>query len=169
MSGTPHDVPGAAECMACHGGRRDFTLGFSATQLDVATREELFEAGVLSAPVPGEVSLEPAAQRGLGTLHGNCSHCHNPTRGDQPRATDCYDPGSRNPPDFSLPHDLDDASEAPAVRTAGEQLGSPDDSKVLDRMSTRERDDDLPPMPPLGTERVDEEGLAAVRAFLAAR
>jgi hypothetical protein len=33
-------------------------------------------------------------------------------------------------------------------------------------MSTRKRDDDRPAMPPLGTERVDEEGVASVRAFI---
>lgn len=50
VSGTPHDLPSAAECQACHGGRRDFTLGFSATQIARETRAELFETGVLAQP-----------------------------------------------------------------------------------------------------------------------
>ncbi len=166
IGGTPHDVPAATECAACHGGRGDFTLGFSAVQLDVETRATLFEDGVLSDPVENALELDPTAADGLGYLHGNCSHCHNATRDQQPQATDCYAPGERNDFDLSLPHDLDEAAQAPAVRTARAQLGSPRDSKVLDRMSTRVQDDDRPAMPPLGTELVDAEGLAAVRALI---
>ena len=169
VSGTPHDVPSAAACMACHGGRGDFTLGFSATQLDEQTRSALFDAGVLSSPTEGELDLDPTQEAGLGYLHGNCSHCHNPSRADGPQATACYAPGARIQFDLTLPHDLDDSREAPALATAGEQLGAPDDSKVLHRISTREWDEDRPPMPPLGSERVDREGLAAVRAFIETR
>ena len=166
VAGTPHDVPGAAECQACHGGRGDFTLGFSATQLDVETRRALFDAGVLSHPVEGELELDSTEAAGLGTLHGNCSHCHNPTRHQQPQATDCYAPSSHIDFDLSLPHDLEDVEDAPALRTAMEPLGEPNDSKVIRRMSTREWDNDRPPMPPLGTELIDEEGVATVRALL---
>jgi len=166
VAGTPHDVPGAAECQACHGGRGDFTLGFSATQLDPETRRALFDAGVLSDRVEDDLELDPTAESGLGVLHGNCSHCHNPHRDDQPQATDCYAPGDRVDFDLSLPHDLDDLTEAPALRTGSEVLGETGDSKVIERMTTRAWDDDRPPMPPLGTELVDEEGVAAVRAFI---
>lgn len=168
VAGTPHDVPGAAECGSCHGGRGDFTLGFSAVQLDPATLDALFDSGVLSAPVASGLDLDPTSQAGLGYLHGNCSHCHNPTRDDQPEATDCYAPGPRNAFDFTLPHDLQDVADAPALVTALEQLGDATDSKVLDRMSRRAWDDDRPPMPPLGTEVVDDVGLGAVTAFLEA-
>ena len=34
--GTAHDVPDAASCVACHGGRQSFVLGFSAVQLSGA-------------------------------------------------------------------------------------------------------------------------------------
>lgn len=166
VSGTTHDVPGAAECGACHGGRGDFTLGFSATQLDDEVRTTLFEQGVLSDPVESGPDLDATTRAGLGYLHGNCSHCHNPTRADQPQATDCYEPDPHIDFDLTLPHDLDDRGDAPALQTAGEQLGEPDDSKVLDRMSTRVWDDERPPMPPLGTELVDDEGLEAMQAFL---
>ena len=166
VAGTPHDVPGAAECQACHGGRGDFTLGFSAAQLDLETRRALFDSGMLSHPVEGELGLDFTQEAGLGVLHGNCSHCHNPARDAQPQSTDCYEPGSRNDFDLSLPHDLDRVDDAPAVRTAARQLGEPGDSKVLRRMSTREWDDERPPMPPLGTELVDEDGVASVRAFI---
>lgn len=166
VGGTRHDVPSAAECAACHGGRGDFTLGFSATQLDVDTRAILFEDGVLSDPVDSVLDLEPQAAEGLGYLHGNCSHCHNPTRDQQPQSTDCYAPGAHHDFDLTLPPDLQTTDAAPAVRTAREQLRRPRDSQILDRMSTRETNDDRPAMPPLGTERVDAEGVAAVRALI---
>lgn len=166
VSGTAHDVPGVAECLACHGGRGDFTLGFSATQLDADTRATLYDAGVLSDPVDSELDLDETEATGLGYLHGNCSHCHNPDRDRQPQAPDCYAPGSHDAFDFTLPHDLSEADDAPAVRTGAKQLGSPGDSKVLNRMSTRVLDDERPSMPPLGTELVDDDGVEAVRAFL---
>jgi len=164
VAGTPHDVPGAAECQACHGGRRNFTLGFSATQLDLETRLSLYDAGVLSAPVEAELELEAVALKGLGILHGNCSHCHNEERNQEAQATDCYSL-ERNF-DLTLPPDLDAVENAPALKTASEQLGDAERSKVLDRMSRRDADDNRPAMPPLGTELVDEEGVAAVRAFI---
>lgn len=164
-AGTPHDVPGAAECLACHGGRGSFTLGFSATQLDPDTRAELFETGVLSDPVDARLALHAVQLEGLGTLHGNCSHCHNADRDDQPQATDCY--RLEDNFDLTLPADLGDAAAAPAVQTARWLLGSTDDSEVLDRISTRNQAERDPSMPPLGTEEVDHAGVAAVRAFIA--
>lgn len=169
VAGTPHDVPGAAECHACHGGRNNFTLGFSPSQLDVETRAVLFSEGVLSHPVQGDLEqLEPAVREGLGVLHGNCSHCHNAQRNEQPQATECYAPRERNAFDFTLPHDLRQVDDAPAVLTALDVLGTPHDSKVLDRMSHREADEQWPAMPPLGTEVVDDEGVEAVEELLGA-
>ena len=164
VAGTPHDVPGAAECQACHGGRRNFTLGFSATQLEPELRAALFDAGVLSDPVEAELELEPEAREALGVLHGNCSHCHNADRNDQAQATDCYTL-ERNF-DLSLPAGLTAVEDAPALQTASEQLGDATRSKVVDRMSRRDADEDRPSMPPLGTELVDEQGVEAVRAFV---
>lgn len=163
-AGTAHDVPGAAECQACHGGRRNFTLGFSATQLDVKTRVELFEADFLSEPVEAEIQLDATTTAGLGYLHGNCSHCHNNERDQQPQATDCYSLYENF--DFTLTADINAEENAPAVRTARELLGNADDSKVLNRMSRRNQNDEWPSMPPLGTELVHDEGVTAVRAFI---
>lgn len=166
--GTSHDVPAATECAACHGGRGDFTLGFSATQLDVDTRIALYADGLLSDPVEGDLQLDAVEATGLGHLHGNCSHCHNPARDQQPQSTDCYSPGDEADFDLSLPFDLQAASDAPAVRTARRELGNARDSQILGRMSTRVQDDERPSMPPLGTEVVDDEGVAAVRALIEA-
>lgn len=164
VSGTPHDVPGAAECQACHGGRGDFTLGFSATQIDADTRADLYADGVLSDPVEAELDLPDKAAEGLGTLHGNCSHCHNATRDEQPQATECYSIWENF--DLTLPHDLSKVSRAPAMTTAEEHLWDGDESEILERMSERNTDLEQPSMPPLGTEMLDEAGIAKVRAFV---
>ena len=171
VADTPHDVPSAAECLACHAGRGNFTLGFSATQLRPQTRADLHDAGVLSDAVAGEIDLPPTALAGLGVLHGNCSHCHNPQRDEQPQATTCFAPNAAEdddePVDFTLPHGLASVDDAPVLQTARWLLNGGADSEVLERMSERNRDAFNPSMPPLGTEIVDPDGLAAVEAFLA--
>lgn len=171
-SGTDHDIPSAGECLACHGGRENFTLGFSATQLDVDSRMRLYADGVLSQPVETTTAVSQTFNDGLGVLHGNCSHCHNSNRSALSLATVCYDPSANedddDPLDFSLPSDLQSIEDAPALRTGRWQLGGPHDSEVLNRMSTRNLSSRNPSMPPLGTEVVDDEGLAAVEAFIMA-
>lgn len=171
VKGTTHDVPSAVQCLACHGGRGNFSLGFSATQLSLEARGGLFDAGALSQPVTTEPQLGTTARAGLGALHGNCAHCHNSSRDQQPQATICYAPAVEDddaPVDFTLPPGLASAEDAPAVLTARWELGDPDDSDLLDRISTRNTSlaDDAS-MPPLGTELVDEGLVSALQAFIA--
>jgi hypothetical protein len=66
--GTNHDVPAAAQCVACHGGRASHLLGISTIQLE-------------------DHPIEPA----VGYLYANCSHCHNQRRPARHGAR-CYDP-----------------------------------------------------------------------------
>lgn len=169
--GTPHDVPAAGACMGCHGGTASRVLGFSAVQLAESPGEvdldEVIARGMLSDPpsrpiaVPGDATARAA----LGWLHANCSHCHNerrPSRG----AARCYDP--QRDFDFTLrTSDLASVEETAAYRTAvGDVIspGNPDRSEVVRRASRR--DSSWPSMPPLGTEVVDEVGLASLRAFI---
>ncbi|MED5370544.1 MAG: hypothetical protein VX899_06010 [Myxococcota bacterium] len=166
-SGTQHDVPGQQECAACHGGRESFTLGFSQTQLELSLRQELYDRGLLSDPVEAEPTVSDAALAGLGVLHGNCSHCHNSSRHEQAQATDCFAPGDFEPLDLSLPGGLETLAQSPALQTARWQLGDPGDSEVLRRMSERNLSERTPSMPPLGTELVDQDGIAKVQALLA--
>ncbi len=170
-TGTQHDVPSAQECLACHGGRGNFSLGFSATQLPVAVRAELFDDGVLTAAVTTDLQLDAPAREGLGTLHGNCAHCHNGERDAQEQSTTCYAPPVEDddpPLNFTLPSDLSAVEDAPILQTGRFQLGRVGDSQVLTRMSTRILNGEEPSMPPLGTELVDDTGVAAVEAFIAA-
>lgn len=146
--GTTHDVPSAADCRACHDGRRSRALGYSAIQLD---------AGLV---VPG-TELEQAA---LGYLHANCGHCHGAER--PPRgAARCYDP--ENDLDFRLLTScLASVEDTPTYTTAvGEVLhaGRPDDSLLVQLV--RRRDANLQ-MPPLGTELVDDAAVALLRRWI---
>jgi uncharacterized membrane protein len=145
--GTAHDVPSAGECLACHGGRKSFVLGYSAVQLG-------------EVPLPGNET----DQRALGYLHANCGHCHNQ---DRPAAASsrCYDP--ENELDFWLRTErLRSVTDTPTYqsgRGVAFEPGAPDQSRMVELMSDRGF---LRQMPPLGTETVDRDGLAAVRAWI---
>ncbi|MFT3697007.1 MAG: hypothetical protein QM831_27950 [Kofleriaceae bacterium] len=79
--GTGHDIPGAGECLACHGGRKSFVLGYAHVQLDDVA-----------------IAGDDAAVAAIGYLHANCSHCHNQDRPQHDGAR-CFDP--ENSYDFS--------------------------------------------------------------------
>lgn len=160
---TAHDVPAADDCAACHAGRASFLLGVSAVQLDDTDALGALLADGRIAPAPGAVSQPEADAAALGYLHANCAHCHNADRDD----VGCYDPG--NGFDFTLPAAvLADAHDAPALQTAAIRLapGNPDGSEVLHRMGKRTRSVFPDAMPPLGTEEVDAEGIATLRAWI---
>jgi hypothetical protein len=180
---THHDVPAADQCLACHGGRKSFVLGFSAVQLANGDDPHGFD-DLLSEPlhddliVPGNATERAA----LGYLHANCSHCHNQDRPetDGPR---CYDP--RNELDMFLTksalgagHDVADTHTYKTVVHPGGgrgdgglvKPGHPDDSALLHLVQTREaqRGGGFGPsqMPPLATELVDADGTKILRRWV---
>lgn len=169
---TEHDVPAAGECLACHGGRRSFILGFSAVQLAVSASEEelaldvLVEQGRLSSPpaaallVPGN-AVEVAA---LGYLHANCSHCHNQARPTHTGAR-CFDPDTSD--DFTLSAaQLDGVAATATYRTVVDHAvkrGDPEGSKLFDLVSSRGM---FRQMPPLATEQVDAAAVANLRQWI---
>ncbi len=167
-----HDVPSAAECGGCHGGRRSYVLGFSAVQLagddrplsldDLGRAGQLTQLPARSPTIPGS-ALDQAA---LGYLHANCGHCHNrerPPRGDGPR---CYDPErsldfwlSSSPDEGDVQHTSAYASSVPRFVSPGE----PDESRLITLVSRRGR---RLHMPPLASGRVDDEGVHLLRAWI---
>jgi len=172
--GSEHDVPAAGECLACHGGRRSFILGFSAVQLAASAPEgevaldALIEQGRLSSPpaaapmVPGN-AVEVAA---LGYLHANCSHCHNQARPKHTGAR-CFDPDTSD--DFTLSvAQLDGVTATPTYRTVVDHAvkrGDPEGSKLFDLVSSRGM---FRQMPPLATEQVDATAVANLRQWIEA-
>jgi hypothetical protein len=169
---TDHDVPAAGECLACHGGRRSFLLGFSAVQLaGVAPAGDvdldgLIHQGRLSNPpttnpvVPGN-AVEVAA---LGYFHANCSQCHNQTRPERGGAR-CFHP--KDTYDFTLAvGQLDGTASTPTYRTVvglAVKPGDPDGSRLYELVSSRGM---FRQMPPLATERVDSTALANIRVWI---
>ncbi len=170
--GTTHDVPASGECVACHGGRHSFALGFSALQLahaadgDELTLGELLASGALSTPVAPVLTVpgDATEQAALGYLHANCGHCHNqrrPAAGDAPR---CFEP--RNELDFWLRVDhLAAPGDTPTYASLGAVVspGRPGDSRLIDLVSHRGL---FKQMPPLATERVDDAAVATLRAWI---
>ncbi|MEO8179855.1 MAG: hypothetical protein ABI895_13565 [Deltaproteobacteria bacterium] len=180
VDGSGYNVPSAAECAACHGGRRSHVLGFSALQLSASelplslsalTREELITRAPARSPIlPGD-EREQAA---LGYLHANCGHCHNsarPPRGDGPR---CYDP--ERSIDLWLPSTaratntmsaLADDLWPSALRTTVPRYvtpGAPQDSRLLTLVARRGL---RLHMPPLGSRRVDPDGVRLLTEWIA--
>jgi hypothetical protein len=169
---TDHDVPAAGECLACHGGRRSFILGFSAVQLasQAATGdvnlEGLLQQRRLSDP-PASIPVIPGGPvevAALGYLHGNCSHCHNQTRPKRGGAR-CFEPKSGL--DFTLATaQLNEVSATPTYRSAlGEAVrpGDPDGSRLYELMASRGM---FRQMPPLASEKVDSRALANLRVWI---
>jgi mono/diheme cytochrome c family protein len=178
--GTAHDIPSKSGCLRCHGtyalggGRPSRALGFSALQLSHSnsgvTLLDLTDDGRLSHPpthtftVPGD----PVTQAALGVLHANCGNCHNDTEDRVPQV------------DLSLWLETSGTSveETGAWQTAVDQPtavfkdqhvtgrivpGQPDQSAVLYRMLQRGNNAQ---MPPLASHTVDEDGIAAIRAWI---
>ena len=180
--GTGHNVPGAGECVGCHGGRASYALGFSAIQLstDPASGDDagdegeidlraLIDADRLSAPPPGLFALpgDDTERAALGYLHANCGHCHNPDR-PSAEAGPCFDPD--NALDFwLLVERLASPDETPTHESAvGSviQPGDPRGSAILGHMSTRGLFFPLR-MPPIGSERVDRDALELLERWIA--
>jgi len=188
INGTPHDAPSQEKCGACHRGDVGRVLGFSALQLSRApggpqvgpTLADLTAAGWLtSLPVPATPFADPSvpytvpgdatAVAALGYLHANCGHCHNPNGTSWPD-TQMVLRLSTSDFDVTTSAVYQSIASRPLQYWRGgaitERLapGLPDASAIVARMSARGTDDQ---MPPLATEFVDPDGLAAVRAWIA--
>jgi hypothetical protein len=176
--GTSHDVPASGECFACHDGRGNRVLGFSAIQLASRTDDASVHlapeaaAELLSEPLPTTLDLPGTASEraALGYLHANCSHCHNQS-GAAKAADKCLDPNRQLSFDLDFSLHADELSSTAATatyRTAIDRVvepGRPNDSKVVELMSRRGA---FRQMPPLGTEQVDERGVQLIREWIGA-
>ena len=187
---TGHTVPTRDQCVDCHGGRRDLVLGWDPVLLGPGARgihlEDLgsSDASAEDAGVAQAGALPPGGaveQAALGYLHVNCGvSCHNDMPEARARDTALYLRLATGRADSAL--------EAPALTTAINKLptgnapftelpapadgdfydvlpGSPARSLILARMLVR---DHPAQMPPLASNRIDEAGIAAVSAWIAA-
>jgi hypothetical protein len=190
--GTDHDVPDQDACGRCHDMRVEKPIGFSAVQLahdgEGATLSSLQELGLITMPpeteliVPGDETQRAV----LGYLHANCGHCH---RGRAPvnnrimslrlwLETDALGSLEETNAYQALVNQFTESFQGSVheYRVAG---GDPDNSELMRRISLRAGSDELSdlmleevapgdvPMPPLGTELVDEAAVALVREWIA--
>jgi len=179
--GVAYDVPSRADCRACHEGRQGSVLGFNALQLspertsplppETVDLRELVARGVLRhfpnellTNPPRIAAPSPLAREARGYLFGNCSGCHN-GRGPLADVGLDFDQSVWNRDDAAPPSTL----ASSRFRLPGQQHsrriqpGSPRDSVVWFRMSTR---DGNTQMPPLGTKLVDHAGTDLIARYI---
>jgi hypothetical protein len=178
--GTAHDIPSQLDCFKCHDNAHDVALGFSAVQLDRdgegVTLSDLIAQGKLSDPPAGTgspyfpVPGNDTEQRALGYLHGNCGGCHNPR-------SEVFNSGDALMNLRLFVDEIATVEGSPAFQTAvcgemqkpivdADQIivpGDPDVSAMFMRMNQRGTDDQ---MPEIGSERIDDVGLASIRAWI---
>ncbi len=161
--GTSHDVPSSKRCGTCHDGAPGRVLGLSAVQ-QPQLPAELLRRPAAPSPAPGT----PETQAALGYLHANCAHCHNPRGSAFPDTDLDLRLLSRDvSPEATLAQRTTLQVPLQFFRRRGARWrvlgGAPEQSALLQRMS---QPDPLIRMPPLGTERIDPAGVAAVRAWI---
>ena len=170
-SGTDHDIPSQSQCRDCHTAMVDTILGFTAIQLahegDGVTLQTLMaEQRLTTNPVSVPVVPGDAVQRAaVGYLHANCGHCHNETSGTRVdlRLWLKHDQLSRiedTPTYLTTVGTLTEAATEIATYRIAPQ--NTELSAIYARMNVR----DPSQMPPLGTEQIDELGLATIRAWI---
>lgn len=145
-------IPSRTDCLACHEGPPVPVLGFSALQLAPALRELAARgmlrgvpAAMLEAP-PAIAAPSASARAALGYLHGNCGHCHN----DQ----------ALGGVGLVLAQQAADPARS-YERAQASLMGRA--SEIARR--TRSRNPNVR-MPPLGVQRIDDEGLALVERWI---
>jgi len=175
--GTQHDIPDQADCRKCHIRQPDYMIGFSALQL--AHQKKGVNLGSLVAD--GRLSDEPGGEapylvipgvaverKALGYLHANCGGCHH-------RDSDVMDTAAVN-----LRLEVDSLAtvedtviyktsvgvknqlQLPGVKSVIEP-GDPASSSIYVRMQERAT---AAQMPPVGTEVVDDDGMAVIEAWI---
>jgi hypothetical protein len=169
--GTPHDVPPDFLCTSCHRqGTR--VLGLSAIQLahdgPGLTLDGLVDADQLSDPPIDSISVpgDDSAQTALGYLHANCGTCHD---ADGVPFVDVQMHLRTSDTTVEDTATWQTAVGLPAVYYPCDgcdiiEPGAPEQSAIVLRML--ERGEMSEQMPPLATEMVDEDGVAAVSAWI---
>jgi hypothetical protein len=178
LFGTPHDVPKQKDCIACHAGEDSGTLGFSAIQLsESGMLARLERKGLLSDP-PGRSFALPGSdveRAAIGSLHANCGHCHTEgTPADVMRLRVLVREVDLPFSEWelfqtTLGQDVVKWTPRPEGFDTRIVAGDPERSALLYRMERRDADGSVgEQMPPLASELVDSEAVAAVRAWILA-
>jgi hypothetical protein len=176
--GTSHDVPEQTACVQCHRGEPSAILGVSAVQLSrsgtlttLAKHDQLTVDPERTFPIPGN-EIQVAA---LGYMNANCGHCHS-TEGiaDQMRLRFLPEEADRPLEESevyktSIGQKITDWKVHPDDLQQRVVPGDPEHSALLYRMRQRgaEKPESDDQMPPIATEEIHHEGIAAVQAWIA--
>jgi mono/diheme cytochrome c family protein len=164
VRGTAHDVPSMKNCFTCHNGEPGRVLGFSAVQQPRVPAQLLRDPPAIAFTVPGDARTAAA----LGYLHANCGNCHNP-RGTARPDTDMdlrlrvADTAPESTQTYITTLGVPMQYFQGAALTLRLDPGNPDQSGVLYRMLER---GPKTQMPPIASELTDDDGVAAVRAWI---
>ena len=187
--GVPYDVPGRADCLACHAAGSKSVLGFTALQLssdrdplaphaqpvpaDAVDLGEFVRRGLVRnlperfvQTPPRIVAATPRERAALGYLNANCGMCHSSA-------------GTLAGLGLDLSYSLADSGKAPAIDTTlerpsrfrcasdGDPLriapSAPELGVLPRRMASRQP---LSQMPPLGTHLCDADALELVTEWI---
>jgi hypothetical protein len=185
VDGSDHDVPTLEQCRQCHSGRADFILGWDpimlgpgATGTDLA---QLVQSGMLENLATTDITIpgtDPQALA-LGYLHANCGiSCHNPNGDAKDTGLFMRLDADKLRTVQSTPAFVTGFGKVPwenakiGTLTPPADLGyfrdffpfRADASLVVVRMQHRGSEAQ---MPPIATEKVDEDGVALIRALVA--
>jgi hypothetical protein len=137
-----HEIPSRIECRACHEGGRHEVLGITELQ-----------AAAIDHP-------DPTTREVMGYMVGNCVHCHN----DSPRTRSVLDLH----PDRFLEQTIHRPTEGSGTAVGVRVLpGHPEESLLLQSMTWSEARMGIRPMPPVGVQRLDEEGIGLIERWIA--
>lgn len=188
-----YNVPGEADCRACHEGAAVPVLGFSALQLSpdrdplaphadafspIDLRELVARSLVRNLPpaltgAAPRITASSAVERAaLGYLHGNCGHCHNSDDSAVPvdiRLAQDVSLGAESS-EHVLSSLLDASSRfrAPGLPHDARVVapGRPEASTLLWRIRSTNPQTQ---MPPLGVRALDHKALALLERWIAER
>ncbi len=168
-AGTTHDIPDTAACEDCHEALG--LVGVGALQLGDDNANATLDAWTVdgwiepiitaNTAIPGN-EVERAA---LGYMHANCGSCHidGTLAGDKVALRMHGTVGAGSPQDWPVYQTAIGAPTHHVLQTSISVVpGDPDASQVAERMAQR----GFLQMPPIGTEVVDQDGVAAVRAWI---
>lgn len=188
---TDHDVPSQEACGRCHDMRVEKPLGFSAVQLshegEGVTMSTLLDQGLitLGPDAPLTVPGDDEQRQLIGYLHANCGHCHRARSPVNNRVSslrmwlesDALASFEETNAYQSLVGQYSESGQG-SILTYRVYGGDPDQSEMFRRITLRADSAELQdagavegldvPMPPLGTEQVDEELVELVRNWILA-
>ena len=185
VAGDTYYIPSSKECDQCHKGRIDRALGFEQILLSLQGAEglnlhKLIVEDRLSDP-PDDVDYELGddgtgkAAAALAYMHVNCGvSCHNSNSASEGYASDLRLRLPPNAGDGRSPKKFEAYKTTVGVEATTPQWsdgirvvpGSPADSLLYQLVTARDPASPKDQMPPVASRIVDEEGVAAIKAWI---